>query len=600
MESNESRKLRWNLTIGLELMTVAITVPLAVLFIITAGGYDFYKAIVLNIVAVITLTLSYYVSAIRFLYLGRILKPLRRENWTKLTDEKKAEVKRNLLNFPIFNTVFFIIQWSGGLIQSVLILRYGFDMTPFEIMPFAFLPAIIYPILAVAHFFYTEAKLVPLLEADFIRSIPVPNDQIRKISLYIRTVATIGSIVISPVVVIGYLLIEETAGWIKLQDVFLPLGLTIFFIVITLLITARLFVGSLRRNVTNLIQFFEGMSAGNLDDVIPMISTDELGRSNKVINDFVGKLRFIVQTVTEESNHLSESSKRLEENTVNLTRRMQEQAASTEEMSAGVEEMTASIQSTADRAENQTSIVNFATNSLLELEETIRKVNHSLDETENDAGRMKLETNSGKEAILGSIQAIEEIVDSSEKMGTTVTVIHDITDKIGLLSLNAAIEAARAGESGKGFAVVAKEIASLGNKTQESAKSIKSAISDALSAAKNGGEVIEFTKKTFNQIGSTVDSTIDRISKVAAMSYAQLDASTGVRKAFFNLEQSALEIRNHTFEQAQTSMEFSKTISTISETTEFLSGVVSEIDILSGNLARQARRLKQEFEFFKV
>ncbi|RHX86072.1 methyl-accepting chemotaxis protein [Leptospira stimsonii] len=600
MESNESRKLRWNLTIGLELMTVAITVPLAVLFIITAGGYDFYKSVVLNIVAILTLTLSYYVSAIRFFYLGRMLKPLRRENWTKLTYEEKVEIKRNLLNFPIFNTIFFIVQWTGGLFQSVLILRYGFGLSFFEIIPFAFLPPIIYPILAVAHFFYTEAKFVPVLEADPIRSIHVPIDQVRKISLYIRTVATIGSIVISPVVVIGYFLVEETAGWIKLQDVFIPLSLTIFFIALTLLITARLFVGSLRRNVANLVNFFEGMSTGKLDDVFPMISSDELGRSNKQINDFVEKLRFIVKKVTEESKNLSESSKRLEENTVSLSKRMQEQAASTEEMSAGVEEMTASIQSTADRAGNQTSVVNFATNSLLELEENILKVHSSLGETERDAGRMKLETANGKQAILGSIQAIEEIKDSSEKMGDTVTVIHDITDRIGLLSLNAAIEAARAGDFGRGFAVVAREISNLGNKTQEKAKSIKIAIAEALSAAKSGSEVIEFTEKTFDQIGYAVDSTIDRISKVTEMSHTQLDKSEGVRKAFANLEKSSFEIHNLTFEQAQTSMEFSKTISTISENTEFLSGIVSEIDVLSGSLASQARRLKQEFEFFKV
>ncbi|TGK07071.1 methyl-accepting chemotaxis protein [Leptospira semungkisensis] len=600
MNRGESRKIRWRLTLGLELLTSVLAVPLAVLFIIVAGGFDFQKSLVLIATSTVSLCTSYVIPAIRFLYLGRILSSLEPEKWETLNTNGKSLVKTKLLNFPLLNSIFYIVQWTYGVPAAWKMLHFSFTPNLSESVPFMVLPLIIYPILGVSHFFLTESVLSEVLESDKLIGMPVEEKSVRKVSLFTRIIATIASITSLPIIVIGYLLVEETSGWIELGDVRITLALTMMFLLITVVVASLLLAASIRRNSKNMSGAFLEMSQGELDILLPMISTDELGRSSRMINDFVKRLRIVVKTVIKESEKLSQSSKALEERTKNLAMKMQEQAASTEQMSAGVEEIAASIQSTSGRADSQSSTVEQATTSLAELEDRIRNVHTSLLETKNDAERMRLETSNGESALSSTRNAMAEIEANTAKMEASVNVIHEITDRIGLLSLNAAIEAARAGEAGKGFAVVAQEISKLGEQTQENAKRIRATLAEAVKATNSGREVIGNTEVAFRRIGDTALNTSERILNVSSLSEAQLVASARVKNAFSELIRSAEEIRNHTKEQSQTSLEFSKTIGSISEATEFLNGVVNDIDSLAEKLAIQASSLKKEVEFFRT
>ena len=109
-------------------------------------------------------------------------------------------------------------------------------------------------------------------------------------------------------------------------------------------------------------------------------------------------------------------------------------------------------------------------------------------------------TNQAYESMEVTSQSIDGFKVLSQEIADSINSISDIADQTNLLALNAAIEAARAGEHGRGFAVVADEVRKLAEKSQASANTIKSVITNIEDAI---GKVIidaDTTKNIFNQL----------------------------------------------------------------------------------------------------
>ncbi len=110
------------------------------------------------------------------------------------------------------------------------------------------------------------------------------------------------------------------------------------------------------------------------------------------------------------------------------------------------------------------------------------------------------EANAGKNALQDMENSLVNMETSFGKMSVISEGIHEIADKVNLLSLNASIEAARAGEYGLGFAVVAKEIARLAEQTSDNLRQSDDMIKNIKNNMKGTKQKMELSSNKFHDI----------------------------------------------------------------------------------------------------
>lgn len=146
------------------------------------------------------------------------------------------------------------------------------------------------------------------------------------------------------------------------------------------------------------------------------------------------------------------------------------------------------------------------------------------------------ENESAKLVLQSTVNSIQEIQKTSEKIASIISIIDGIAFQTNLLALNAAVEAARAGEHGRGFAVVAGEVRTLAQKSAEAAQDISRLIHESVAKVGEGVEKVEQTRGAFELVDDRVQNIGKAMQKVLGSIQEQQDTGMEIAQALNSLD----------------------------------------------------------------
>ena len=185
-----------------------------------------------------------------------------------------------------------------------------------------------------------------------------------------------------------------------------------------------------------------------------------------------------------------------------------------------------------------------------------------------------------------AVQDVENLAESSEKIGSVLEVIRSIAEQTNLLALNAAIEAARAGDAGRGFAVVADEVRSLARRTQDSVGEIRQVIESLQISTQ---EIVSIMHSSHRQAQGSVKQVQHA---VAALQRINQEVSV--------ITDMNLQIASAAEEQSSVSEEINRNVVSIRDVTESISEQADKSAKISQTLNALANYQQSLMEQFRV
>ncbi|HVR49090.1 MAG TPA: methyl-accepting chemotaxis protein [Pseudorhodoferax sp.] len=286
------------------------------------------------------------------------------------------------------------------------------------------------------------------------------------------------------------------------------IGVSLVALVLGALIAWRLTVG-ITHPIAQAVRVAQTVAAGDLTSRVDVTGSDETGQLLSALQAMNTELVRVVSQVRASSDSISTGATQIATGNADLSQRTEEQASNLEETAASMEELTSTVQANAETARQASQLASSAS---------------------------EVAARGGK--VVGEVvTTMQQITDSSRKIGDIIGVIDGIAFQTNILALNAAVEAARAGEQGRGFAVVASEVRSLAGRSAEAAKEIKALIGASVERVEAGTRLVDDAGSTMADIVSQVKRVADLIGEISAATSEQSSGIGQVGEAVTQLDQ---------------------------------------------------------------
>lgn len=278
--------------------------------------------------------------------------------------------------------------------------------------------------------------------------------------------------------------------------------------VVVMLLGTLLFEQQIVRPIENVARQALKVATGERNSVQHLNRSDELGLTLRAVGQLGLMCRWLINDVSSQVVSVRDGSDRLAKGNEDLNDRTRQTVANVQQTVATMNQMAASVQSNSETAAEVDKLSVAASSAATK----------------------------GGNAMQTVVKTMDDIADSTQRIGSITSLINDIAFQTNILALNAAVEAARAGEQGRGFAVVATEVRNLALRSSSSAKEIRELINEAVSGVQDGSRLVQDAGETMNALVTSVGEVSTLMEEVKTASREQRAGIEQVNVAVCQLE----------------------------------------------------------------
>lgn len=345
-------------------------------------------------------------------------------------------------------------------------------------------------------------------------------------------------------------------------------GLLILVFITLLMFAARVML----RQTQYLNESIKLMAQKDLSVPIEMACKDEYGDVARELEKTRVQLQEMIRLQIDASQELSGLTEVMTLSMSETKESAKEEFDEIDQLATAMSEMTSTVQTVAGHAQSASSLTENASGSAVTGQRFVQDTVKKISELSKD--------------IAASANAVNQVEESVDSIGSVVGTIQGISEQTNLLALNAAIEAARAGEAGRGFAVVADEVRNLAQRTQQATVEIQEMISKLQASANSAVDLMEKSVveaaegvELVTNAGDELDGIVDQVNQINDMNF-QIATAAG--------------------QQSSVAEEMSQNLTNVRELVEASVTVVSELLETSEIMQQNAEELDKKITSFKV